>query len=109
MKIVRQSTGKGKLRFFIRWEDPTAPDSWSDSVDVNDERKRVFYLTHTKTGAKRVHPLEDTQNPTLTIIEELNEIIFYYIPIYHKKRRYMLNNALGQHKQITKTKTLYVT
>jgi len=50
LKIVRQSTGKGKLQYLIRWEDPTAPDSWSDAADVNDEVKRVFYLTHTKTG-----------------------------------------------------------
>jgi len=27
LQIVRQSTGKGKLRYLIRWEDATAPDS----------------------------------------------------------------------------------
>jgi len=57
LQIVLQSTGKGKPRYLIRWEDETAPDSWSDAVNVSDELKRVYYLTHTKTGAKRVHPL----------------------------------------------------
>jgi len=66
LKIVKQSTGKGKPRYLIRWEDATAPDSWSDTADVSDKLKRVFYLTHTKTGARRIHPLNDTEHPTLT-------------------------------------------
>jgi len=73
IKIVKQSTGKGKPKYLIRWEDATAPDSWSDAADVSDELKRVFYLTHTKTGAKRIHPLSDTDNPKLAIIQELSE------------------------------------
>jgi len=71
---VRQSTGKGKPQYLIRWEDPTAPDSWSDADDVNDELKRVFYLPHTKTGSKRVHPLEDTAHPTPAMIQECDEL-----------------------------------
>jgi len=27
LKIMRQKTGKGKPRYLVRWEDPTAPDS----------------------------------------------------------------------------------
>jgi len=73
LKIVCQSNGKGKPRYLIWWEDPTVPDSWSDADDVNDELKRVFYLTHTKTGSRRVHPLEDTAHPTLAIIQECDE------------------------------------
>jgi len=74
LQIVRQSTGKGKIRYLIRWEDPTAPDSWSDAADVNDELKRVFYLTHTKTGSRRLHPLKNTEHPILTsAVNSLNE------------------------------------
>jgi len=53
LKIIRQSKGKGKPRYLIRWEEPTAPDSWCDTINVNDKLKRVFYLTHTKTGSKK--------------------------------------------------------
>jgi len=77
LKIVRQNTGKEKPRFLIRWEDPTAPDSRCNSIDVNDELKRVFYLTHTKTGSKRVNPLEDTENSTLAVIMELDESMLH--------------------------------
>jgi len=75
LQIVRQSTGKGKIRYLIRWEDPTAPDSWSDAADVNDELKRVFYLTHTKTGSRRIHPLKNTEHQTLAVIWELSDLI----------------------------------
>jgi len=76
LKILRQTTGKGKPRYLIRWEDPTAPDSWSDAKDVSEKLKRVFYLTHTKTGTKRIHPLEDTEDRDnqLTVIDELDEL-----------------------------------
>jgi len=67
---------KSKQRYFIRWGDATAPDSWSDAVNVSDELKKVFYLTHTKTGAKRVHPIKKTKNPTLAVIWELDEVMF---------------------------------
>jgi len=77
LKIVRQSTGKGMPRYLVRWEDPTAPDSWCDAIDVNNELKRVFYLTQTKTGSKRVHPLEDSENPTLAVIEEHDESMLH--------------------------------
>jgi len=77
LKIVRQSTRKGKPRCLVRWEDTTAPGNWCDSADVNDELKRVFYLTDTKTGFKRVHPLEDKKHPTLAVIWELEESMFH--------------------------------
>jgi len=75
LQIIRQSAGKGMIRYLIRWEDPTAPDSWSDAANVNDELKRVFYLTRTKTGSCRVHPLKNTEHQTLAVIWELNELI----------------------------------
>jgi len=75
LQIVRQSTGKGKIRYLIRWEDPTAPDSWSDAADVNDELKRVFYLTHTKTGARRLHPIKNMEQQTLAVIWELKDLV----------------------------------
>jgi len=41
---------------------------------VNDELKRVFYLTHTKTGTRRLHPLKNTEQPTLTFaVNSLNQ------------------------------------
>jgi len=39
---------------------------------VNDELKRVFYLTPTKTGARRKRPLESTAHATLATIPEGN-------------------------------------
>jgi len=76
LKIMRQSTGKGKTQYLIKWKNITAPDSWSDALDVNHELKRVFYLTHKKTGSKRVHPLYDTAHPTLAMILECNALNF---------------------------------
>jgi len=67
---MRQSTGKGKLQYLIQWEDRTSPDTWSDASDVNDELKRVFNLSHTKTGARRKRPLQNTAHATLAIILE---------------------------------------
>jgi len=77
LQIVKQSTGKGEPRYLIRWEDAKAPDSCSDAADVSDELKRVFYLTHTKTGARRLHTLKNTEHPTLAFILELDEVRFY--------------------------------
>jgi len=67
---MRQSTGKGKLQYHFRWEDRNYPDTWSNAYDVNDELKRVFYLTHTKTGARRKRPLKNTAHATLATILE---------------------------------------
>jgi len=39
LKIMRQSTGKGKLQYHFRWEDRNYPDTWSNASDVNDELK----------------------------------------------------------------------
>jgi len=47
LKIVRQRNVKGNPRYFLRWEDLTAPDSWADDINVSEELKKVFYLTHT--------------------------------------------------------------
>jgi len=36
---------------------------------VKDELKRVFYLTHTKTGARRRRPLKNRAFSTLAMIQ----------------------------------------
>jgi len=75
---MRQSRGKGKTQYLIRWEDGNYPDTWTDDSNVNDELKRVFYLTHKETGARRNKPLEDTAYTTLSMIharDALNTII----------------------------------
>jgi len=68
LQIKRQSNKKGKIQYLIRWENRNYPDTWSNASDVNDELKQVFYLTHTKTGAKRKRPLESTSYVTLETI-----------------------------------------
>jgi len=66
---VRQNNRKGKIQYQIRWEDINYPDtSWTNASDVKDEPIRVFYLTHTKTGARRKRPLESTAHATLATI-----------------------------------------
>jgi len=61
---MRQNNRKGKIQYIIRWEDRNYPDTWSNDSDVNDELKRVFYLTHTKTGLKQKRPLKNTAHAT---------------------------------------------
>jgi len=73
LKIMRQNNRKRKIQYLIRWEDRNYPDTWSNDSDVNDELKRVFYLTHTKTGAKRKRPLENTTDETLETILECDK------------------------------------
>jgi len=69
---MRQSNKKGNIQYRIKWEDRNYSDTWSNASDVNDELKRVFYLTHTKTGAKRKRVLESTSSTTLETIIEAN-------------------------------------
>jgi len=61
-------------RYLIRWENPTAADSWSWVDDVTDDLKRVFYKTHTLRGAVRIRPLADTDELSLTVIYRLTEL-----------------------------------
>jgi len=68
-KIMRQSPRKGNTKYLVRWEDRNYPDTVTDDSNVNDELKRVFYLTHTKTGARRKKPLENTEHQTLAVIK----------------------------------------
>jgi len=68
LKIMRQSRGKGKTQYLIQWEDGNYPDTWSNASDVDDELKRVFYLTHMETGARCNKPLQDTAYTTLSMI-----------------------------------------
>jgi len=69
---MRKNNKKGRIQYLTRWEDRNYPDTWSNTSDENDELKRVFYLTHTKTGAKRKKPLESTAHATLATILEGN-------------------------------------
>jgi len=69
---MRQSNKKGKIQYLITWENRNYPDTWSNASDVNDELKRVFYLTHTKTGVKCKRPLESSAHATLATILEGN-------------------------------------
>jgi len=66
---MRQSTRKGTTKYLVRWEDRNYPDTLTDASNVNDELKRVFYLTHTKTGARHRKPLDNTEHQTLAVIE----------------------------------------
>jgi len=70
LKIKRQRTVKGKIQYLIKWEDTNYPDPWTDASDV---LKRVFYLTHTKTGVKRKTPIKGPTNTLLINIQEDDE------------------------------------
>jgi len=73
LKIKRQRTVKGNIQYLIKWEDRNYPDTWTDASDVNDELKRVFYLTHTKGGTRRKIPIKDPNNTPVTNIQEEDE------------------------------------
>jgi len=66
IKIKKQRTVKGLTQYLIKWEDTNYPDTWTNASDVNDELKRVFYLTHTKCGVRRKIPIKDTPQITYT-------------------------------------------
>jgi len=53
VKIISQSNYKAKPQYLIQWEDRNLPDTWCDTSTVDDNFKRVFYLTHTETGKRR--------------------------------------------------------
>jgi len=65
LKIKRQRTVKGTIQYLVKWEDNNYPGTWTTASDVNDELKRVFYLTHTKMGARRKTPIKE---PTKTLV-----------------------------------------
>jgi len=69
LKIMRQSTRKGTTKYLVSWKDSNYPDTWTDASNVNDELKRVFCPTHTKTGARRRKPLDNTEHQTLAVTE----------------------------------------
>jgi len=73
IKIKRQRTVKGIIQYLIKWEDSNYPDTWTNASDVNDELKRVFYLTHTKCGIRGKIPIKDPTNTLITNIQEDDE------------------------------------
>jgi len=67
VKIVSQRNNNEQTQYFIQWEDRSLPDTWCNAADVDDNLRRVFYLTHTDTGARCNELLDDTIQTTLSI------------------------------------------
>jgi len=67
VKIVSQRNNNEQTKYLIQWEDRSLPDTWCNAADVDDNLRKVFYLTHTNTGAIYNELLEDTIQTTLSI------------------------------------------
>jgi len=65
---------KGIIQYLKqKGEDTNYPDTRTNASDVNDELKRVFYLTHTKCGVRRKIPIKDPTDTMVTNIQEDDE------------------------------------
>jgi hypothetical protein len=52
-KILKQRFRNGKKQYLLEWQNQRYTPSWQDENDVSPELKRLFHVTHTKTGKRR--------------------------------------------------------
>jgi len=92
---MRQSKGKGETQYLIRSEDRNYSEFWNNASDVDDELKRVFYLTHKETGARRNKPLENMAYTTLSMIHARDAL--------HTMKTVMICPQIRHHKADVET------
>ena len=52
-KILKQRFKNRKRQYLLEWTEDIYKPSWQNEEDVSPELKRLFHLTHTRTGKRR--------------------------------------------------------